>query len=581
MLAQRLTALSTLPLPSSPLSVSPVVRRYRARTDSKASSVVQKHTLPASSSCLTQLRSSLKGCRLPSRTASTTHSQHSQVKFHAQLRAGHVRVMASASAQTDSGQASSMDSKPPLRVVIAGAGPAGLLLAQLLLQRNTSGRERFEVTLCEARGDPRDLPPEMVKRFGLGLSARAQSAMSSVEGLWDAIVRDSGVRLSRFNTLQPDGSLKGPPTRLTNCLVDRVALSKTMLNALLQRHPQADIRFNWRLKSVDFSTRTALFSTASGNEAEESLRYDLLVGADGVRSAVRQAMADAGVECRVRDLNANWKALHIPRKPDPPLNESCAVRIPYKEPAVEVVKGYPSQASLNLIPCQDGTYILLCFTSPWTEPLALWRKSPSELRDWFNARVPFLSMTEREAAAVLESKASPTLEVTCGAYHHASGRALLAGDAAHAMSSALSMGCNTALLDVAAIARLLDEHEDDVEEVLSSYSRERVPEGRAAAAISLAGFPQQKWVGALFVAYTLITTALYKVAPSVAPQPIFDMLFQTDKPFAQVLSSHRLWFALIMRANGGYIRRAEEAWKATMATAESREARDAKEAKSA
>ena len=58
------------------------------------------------------------------------------------------------------------------RVVIVGAGPAGILTAHYLLQEGG-----YQVELFESRGDPRKENPSSFRQYSLGLGARGRNAI--------------------------------------------------------------------------------------------------------------------------------------------------------------------------------------------------------------------------------------------------------------------------------------------------------------------------------------------------------------------------------------------------------------------
>ena len=72
--------------------------------------------------------------------------------------------------------------------------------------------------------------------------------------------------------------------------------------------------------------------------------------------------------------------------------------------------------------------------------------------------------------------------VTCNKL--GSGRAVLIGDAAHAMSANIGMGCNTALLDGQALAAAAVAAGGDVDAIAAQLTRDHLPDVGAVSRIS-------------------------------------------------------------------------------------------------
>lgn len=185
-----------------------------------------------------------------------------------------------------------------LHAVISGGGPAGLLTALCLLSRG------YKVTLHEAREDPKGTPLGP-RAFSLGLNIRGQNALKYFEphapGLWDAI-RKNGIGSDAFFLHIGNTELKirtpispntytsvttwnavPPPT----LMIPRNKLASAMLDVILKHYEPGGkfkVVFSSKLENVDFDEQKCRFSSGV------SEAYDLLVGADGVQSAVRDAM---------------------------------------------------------------------------------------------------------------------------------------------------------------------------------------------------------------------------------------------------------------------------------------------------
>ena len=72
------------------------------------------------------------------------------------------------------------------KVVIIGAGPAGLLLAHYLLRRG-----KYRVELYEQRSDPRLVDVSQDRTFPISLQERGRKALRKIAGLEEVIASKS------------------------------------------------------------------------------------------------------------------------------------------------------------------------------------------------------------------------------------------------------------------------------------------------------------------------------------------------------------------------------------------------------
>jgi FAD binding domain len=194
--------------------------------------------------------------------------------------------------------------------VIAGGGPAGLLAAMMLLSRG------YKVTLHEAREDPK-VQSVGSRAFSLGLNCRGQKALkyfsTRAPGLLNAI-QNYGLGIDAFFIHIGNKELRIrkpiPPNTYTSVttwdemppptlMIPRNRLCQAMLEVLEYHYASQNkfsIKFSSKLQSVDLKNKLANFSSyqpAYGygdNNGNTSIAYDILLGADGVTSALRGAM---------------------------------------------------------------------------------------------------------------------------------------------------------------------------------------------------------------------------------------------------------------------------------------------------
>ncbi|EFJ14132.1 hypothetical protein SELMODRAFT_423936 [Selaginella moellendorffii] len=397
--------------------------------------------------------------------------------------------------------------------VIVGAGPSGLLLAHLLLDcaaEKDSLRGLLPVRIFEARDDPRiPLPLYKTRQYCVGLSARGRDAISRVDGLWTEVEKQ-GVPSSQF-VLHIGGraiALKRNPDK-PSLLVNQRSLAAVLVKELQKRYSQEQVQviYGARCVGVDFNSRAVEFRL-KGDETMQ-VPYDLLVGADGARSVVREAfIRERGFDFQQVNTPYTFKVLHVPRPAELSDDAVHSFRV--------VTKKDSGSTSINFgcFPTPgDGMSVLLGW-SPETEP--------KDLLQIQNAQ-----------------------EVSCSRFYAEKGRAVLIGDAAHAMSNALGQGCNSSLKDVDTFTRMLVE-EGDVVSAMKRYSTQQVKEDHAAAYLSQNAFPESKWLRPAYLLGNIVTAGLSKTPLSaLIPPSIQSLCSETLIPYSEIVNRNKFWLKLV------------------------------------
>ena len=169
-------------------------------------------------------------------------------------------------------------------VAISGAGPVGLCLALLLARAGIAVRVfEAEAMLGEDLRASTFHPPtlDMLDAIGIGPALVAQGLVCPH---WQVRMHPSGER-AVFDLAVLEGET-AHPYRL-QC--EQWKLSRLLLEALL-REPSADVVFGARAIGAEQDDDGAILRVSHGDGAEETVRASVLVGADGSRSLVRQAM---------------------------------------------------------------------------------------------------------------------------------------------------------------------------------------------------------------------------------------------------------------------------------------------------
>ncbi|XP_024359909.1 kynurenine 3-monooxygenase acdD [Physcomitrium patens] len=445
--------------------------------------------------------------------------------------------------------------------VIVGAGPAGLLLAHLLLQAKPKPHF-LPVRVFEARNDPRTpLPLYKERQYCVGLSARGQDGIKRVDGLWDEVEK-RGMPSSQFvlHTGNRAIALKRNPGK-PSLLINQRALAATLVSELESRYSKDDleVNFNTRCERVDFKSRTVSFN----GKSENPVSYNLLVGADGARSAVRnEFITQRGFDYKQTNMPYTFKVLYVPRPPELSEEAVHAFRVTKDDAVDENGKqsggfklpftGTASKTSLRFscFPTPGDGMSVLIEWSPGTTPTELLSiKSAGELKTYIEKYMPPLKVPVEAAEVFINQRPTSSMKVYCSKFHDAGGKAVLIGDAAHAMSNALGQGCNSSLQDVVTLSQCLHEVED-LTKALERYTEKQTREDHAAAYLSEFAFPQAKWVLPFFYLGNIAQPALGKVLPpSILAPPIQSLCSETLTPYSEIVRIHKRWLSFVEITN--------------------------------
>ena len=412
-----------------------------------------------------------------------------------------------------------------MNIVIIGAGPAGLFLAHRLLALS----QNHTVQLYDSNQNPTDLEYADSRGFGLGLGTKVQQWLNSIEGLQEKLA-SQGVELT------PGGLILIPRRDLCALLVH---LLTRYGNRTSDESSRLSVNFNVPVVDVDLARREIVIERESGHE---TVGYDLLVGADGIHSTIRNAlMLSKPDEIDFQQLQRPhvWKVLQLSMPPELQQSPPRIIRLQKRNTQFGLVFG-------GCLPRKDGDLTALIFWQPvgssdQINPYGI--TSPEELQqllqEMFPKNFPAFKLNRDQAAAFLAAQPGHEYWSQCRYYHDLQGQVVLIGDAAHSMFSFLGQGCTAAIKDAVVLDSLLRQHGDQLSLVLPQFSAQQVEEGHAASDLGLIALIfYHRWLGLLYK----ITTLLWVV---VLRQPIiFARLNQVDANYVQVLHENRFWIWL-------------------------------------
>jgi 3-(3-hydroxy-phenyl)propionate hydroxylase len=337
-----------------------------------------------------------------------------------------------------------MRSETRQHVIVVGAGPVGLVTANLLADAG------LPVTLVEVSDDlPRDLrastfhPPtlDMLERFGVVAAMIGQGLICPT---WQFRDRHEGV-IATFELarLAPD---TGHPYRL-QCEQWRLG---EMLFARLEQSPCATVRLGTRAIDARQDEDGVALDVQLADGARETLRGTFLVGADGIGSIVRKA------------LRAEFDGITIPE-----LFLTLSTTYDFRETM-------PDLANISYMSDPREWYVLIRTARVWRALFPVDAAlddadvtSPERGERLLQGAVPRgapYEVLHRTAYRVHERVASTYVD----------GRMAIAGDAAHVNNPLGGMGLNGGIHDAFNLAgRLIEVARGAPLDTLARYSRQR------------------------------------------------------------------------------------------------------------
>ncbi|WP_240126138.1 FAD-dependent oxidoreductase [Thermomonas alba] len=364
--------------------------------------------------------------------------------------------------------------QPEHALTIIGGGLAGALLATLLAQRGWS------VDVFERRGDPRVEGYAGGRSINLALAERGLHALR-LAGADSAVLKQAVMMRGRFvHPLQGTPGLQryGRDDSEVIWSINRGELNLVLLT-IAESHG-ARLHFDHALERVDFDARIACFRHHAGTVSRP---FHALIGADGAGSALRAEMAKVQpLGERTEWLDHGYKELEIPPAADGgfrmepnalhiwPRGHYMCIALPNDERTFTVTLFLPHRGAYpSFETVQTGDDAVALFREQFPDALAL----IPQLRSHYETNpVGHLGTLRLDR-------------------WHLDGRAVLLGDAAHAMVPFHGQGMNCAFEDCVALAERLQDA-SSLAEAFAAFEAERKPNAEAIQQMALENYIEMR-----------------------------------------------------------------------------------------
>ncbi|WP_036140965.1 FAD-dependent oxidoreductase [Luteibacter sp. 9135] len=407
-------------------------------------------------------------------------------------------------------------------IAVVGAGLVGAMVATLLTQRG------FRVSVFEKRPDPRRTGVQGGRSINLALAERGLHALRAT-GLAEQVLAQSVMMRGRM-VHDPAGHSAlqryGADDSEVIWSVSREGLNGLMLDAA--EAAGATFHFGQGLESADLDGGTLMLRSTDGTQ--RSIDAPVVIGADGAGSALRAQMhRHAPLGERVEELGHGYKELEIPPGSDPsapfaiephalhiwPRGHYMCIALPNREGSFTVTLFLPNEGEHPSFRSIAGAGAAEAFfRADFPDALAL---MPTFAHDWAAHPVGMLA----------------TLYLD---HWHIGGRALLIGDAAHAIVPFHGQGMNCGFEDAAELADLFAADPTDPAAVFAAFETRRKPNADAIARMALENYVEMrdKVADPVFLRKRELGALLTERCPSHY-LPRYRMVTFTHLPYAYAL----------------------------------------------
>jgi kynurenine 3-monooxygenase len=364
----------------------------------------------------------------------------------------------------------------PDKITLIGAGLNGALLAILLIQRG------FAVEIYERRPDMRRVRMSAGRSINLALSTRGIHGLRQA-ALWERmrsiIIPMKGRMMHSVAgglTFQPYGKNE---TEVINS-ISRAELNIALMSAAEEQG--AIIHFNERCTGYDMKTGAIrLRNDETGKETTRETR--VTIGCDGSASSIRTEMLKLSrFNFSQQYLDYGYKELTIPAGSKcEHLLETHALHI------------WPrGNHMLIALPNIDGTFACILFLPFEGADSFASLTSHADVLQFFQSRFPdTVPLMPDLANNYFANPTGAMVTIKCSPWH-VEGRALLLGDAAHAIVPFFGQGINCGFEDCTSLMELLDRHGADWPRVFSDFEHARKINTDAIADMAVENFTEMR-----------------------------------------------------------------------------------------
>ncbi|MEL6720573.1 MAG: NAD(P)/FAD-dependent oxidoreductase [Bacteroidota bacterium] len=364
------------------------------------------------------------------------------------------------------------------KIIIVGAGLCGTLLAIKLAQKD------FQVSVYERRPDMRKGVEDAGRSINLALSARGLMALENA-GIKDAILEECiPMRGRMIHPLGGASFLSKYSGRAEDYInsVSRPGLNLALIKEA-DRFENVTLKFNTKVNKVDLENARIEYEF-DGEFCED--QGVVVIGTDGAGSVVRRSMMGQTTKLLFNYsqdfLRHGYKELSI--------LPSASSGWQIEKEALHI---WPNGSFMIIaLPNLDGSFTLTMFHPYEGEAGFNTLNTKEKLKAFFEKYYPtLLPYIPHLYEEYFENPVGTLGTIKCYPWQ-AYGKALIMGDAAHAIVPFYGQGMNASLEDVRVFDELLEQHGDNWELLFKSFQDARKENADAIADLAIDNFYEMR-----------------------------------------------------------------------------------------
>ena len=411
------------------------------------------------------------------------------------------------------------------KIVLIGAGLSGPVMGIYLSQNG------LNVDIYEKRPDMRSNNMSAGRSINLALSIRGIRALKEI-GIFNEI-KPLLIPMKGRMIHDIDGQTAMQPYGQKNneviYSVSRADLNKKLMNAA-ENTGKINFFFNHDLISADLRNNFLLFNN------KKKISFNSVIGCDGSSSILRdEIIRESNAKFVKKPLGHAYKELTIP-----PISNQFAIKS-------DVLHIWPrGNFMLIALPNMDKSFTCTLFMPSKGATSFETIKTSKEVNDLFKTYFPdILDLIPTLHDDYINNPTGNLATIYLDPWHF-DNRALLIGDAAHAIVPFFGQGMNASFQDCTTLNKLIKKEKNDWGRIFSTFSKQHVVNGHAIADMAIENYEEMRDSvnKTSFQAQRKLEFSLEKQFPNKFI-PRYSMVSFSERPYSEVYNKGEKQYKLL------------------------------------